>query len=324
MKLGVCILSLLSLSRMWVRQKLYVSDESVLRPYFPGLENPIYAYFTGTDSPHRKVAVQIMDEQGRLKGFAKISRNFQVSSLLVHEATILQQMRALDLQSAHIPQVLFAGQHGETTLLVTDTLKTATTRSSTRFTKVHRAFLQEIARKTAQPAQSAAAVGIRFLARIEALRQQLNPAWYQRLNEATAVLAAQGDLQIPLSLSHGDFTPWNTFFAKGALYVFDWEYAEESAPPSNDIIHFALNEPQLRNRPSNEKLTAVLTRLGENWTGLAQRTLPALLIIYLLTQVLRQIERLPADLQQEGNWDAGADHAEMLDILLDYKTGTQP
>lgn len=321
MKFGVCLLSQVGLSRLWVRQKIYISGESALGCYFSGLEQPAYAYFTGTDSPHRKLAVQIMDQKGRIKGFVKLTRNSQVTPLLMHEATTLERLQEADLQRAHIPQVLFAGKLGESTLLVTDTLKTAGTRTTTRFTKEHRAFFQELASKTTEPSQPASEVAAKFAIRIEALRPNLNQAWRQRLDMALTALAAHDDLQLPMGFSHGDFTPWNTFLVKGRLYVFDWEYAQESTPPSNDFIHFLFNEPRMRALPPRDKLVAVWGKLCEPWTGFQREVLLALMIIYLLTQILRQIERLPEELRQQSSWDGADEQTKMLSILLEKKQG---
>jgi hypothetical protein len=316
MKAVVDVLSMLGLSGLWSKNKVYLSGESILGSFFPGLGQPVYAYFTGTDSPHRKVAVQIMDRQGAIHGFAKCTRNPQVAALLQHEADMLQQVRMLKLSTAHIPQVLHAGALGEGFCLVTDTLKTPRTSSVTVLGPAHRAFLQELAARTCQPETTAAQLASALDLRIKCLLGRLAPEWALRLKGAAQALNKQGSLGLPQCLSHGDFTPWNTFMAAGRLYVFDWEYAEVTASPGNDIIHFTLNQPKLRSQSANAKLEAAKAILLEPWTGLRREQLPALLIIYLLTQALRQIERLPASQQQVTNWDGAEEQAVMLDMLL--------
>jgi hypothetical protein len=316
MKAAIVVLSEFGLSRLWAKNKVYLSGESTLGTYFPGLEQPVYAYFTGTDSPHRKVAVQIMDRHGAIHGFAKCTRNPQVAALLQHEADMLQQVRMLELSTAHIPQVLHAGAFGEGFCLVTDTLKTPRTSSVTVLGPEHRAFLQELAARTCQPETTAAQLASAFDLRIKCLLGRLAPGWDYRLKEAAQALNKQGSFDLPQCLSHGDFTPWNTFMAVGRLYVFDWEYAEATASPGNDIIHFTLNQPKLRSQSAVAKLEAAKAILLEPWTGLRREQLPALLIIYLLTQALRQIERLPANQKQITNWDGAEEQAVMLDMLL--------
>ena len=40
------------------------------------------------------------------------------------------------------------------------------------------------------------------------------------------------------SFSHGDFTPWNTYYINDELKMFDLEYASWSMPPFIDIFHY--------------------------------------------------------------------------------------
>ena len=141
-------LAMLGLGRAWARNKIYVTGFPPLADYFPARKPLVFAYFTGTNSPHRKVVVQVMDHGGELKGFVKLTRDPEVRKLLSHETAILKHVGLLSLESAHVPQVLFYGDYESVTLLVTDTLKTSRTASTNTFTVAHQAFIQELARKT--------------------------------------------------------------------------------------------------------------------------------------------------------------------------------
>lgn len=320
MKAAVVLLSMLGLSRLWARQKVYISGEPDLGRWFPGAAKLSYAYFTGTDSPHRKVAVQIMDFHGKLLGFAKLSRNPAVAALLQHEAAMLRRVQALSLKSAHTPEVLFIGQSGDATLLVTDTLKTGCTRSITSFTAAHRAFLHELSMATADAApRKVAELASEFAARIGCVSSRLNESWRHRLEAATARLAAYGDLELATGLIHGDFTPWNTFMAQDKLYVFDWEYAERSAPQTNDLIHYVLNQPQLSTRPARKqlrKLRCVLETAGINHSI---DTTDSAVIVYLLGQVLRQLERFPIEIEAISEWDGMLLQRSLLELVVNGK-----
>lgn len=317
MKTAASILSFLGLNRLWVWHRVYIAGEPCLARYFQTTESLSFAYFTGTDSPHRKVAVQIMDGRGNLKGFAKLTRNPQVRTLMANEAATLKHLQGLKLQTAYVPQVLYSGEHGDSTLLVTDTLKTPRTPSTTRFSAAHRAFVQELARKTALPHRVCVSDMARdFRAQFNRIHLCLEKTWCQRLDEVIRTLEAKTDIQLSACLSHGDFTPWNTFMSNGLLYVFDWEYADQVSLISNDIIHFVLNEPQTRRQPVGMKIKAALKYLSQSWTGIQRQTVYTLLIIYLLTQSLRQIERLPDTLKHKQDWDGAAENAAMIDKLL--------
>ncbi len=319
MKAAASTLSLVGLSRLWTQNKVYIVGEPSLARYFQSGEILAFAYFSGTDSPHRKVTVQIMDGKGGLKGFAKLTRNPQVRMLLAHEAETLERVRTLVLQTAHVPKVLFYGEQGDRTLLVTDTLKTNRTRSTTQLTHSHLAFVTELAEKTAASRQvTVSEEAAKFRARFGRIRMQLDEAWSQDLDAAICALEARTDLQLPSCLSHGDFTPWNTFLSSEGLYVFDWEYAEYALPPSNDIIHFILNQPRVRCQPPIAKIEAVTTWLLQRWASVHKQAIPALLMIYLLTQTLRQIERQPSSNQRSGTWDGAHETALLFEQML-YK-----
>ena len=315
-KLFMCTLSKIGLSRLWAQNKIYVRGKPTLGSYFPDLVDPVYAYFTGTDSPHRKVAVQVMDSTGQIKGFAKLGTTPKVVELLQNESVMLEKVKALQLKAVHIPQVLYSGPMGEGYCLLTDTLKTPTTGSMTEFRQAHRDFLYQLATVTAQPPSTAATVAEEFEARIAHYERQLDPIWRARIQKAVNILAEQGRLPIPQCMSHGDFTPWNTFIVSGRLYVFDWEYAEETASAGNDIIHFVLNQPRLRRASAAERVASFDSILAEPGIGLRSELSRPLLIIYLLTQVSLQIERLPESKRRYSTWDGMEGQAAMLDILL--------
>ena len=317
MKAAAGILSTIGLSRLWVKHKVYLSGESLLAGYFQPAELLSFAYFTGTDSPHRKVAVQVMDDRGNLKGFAKLTRNSEVQALLAREASTLQYIQDLGLESAYVPNNLFFGSVGDGTLLVTDTLKTHRTSSTSEFTSTHRAFILELSKKTAASfTVFANDFGESFRVRYSRIRPFLEQSWSARLDEAIGFLEAQMELQLTVSFSHGDFTPWNTFITNGRLYVFDWEYAEQVCLPSNDIIHFILNEPRIRRLSVTAKIDFIMSYLAQPWIGIQQKAIPTLIIIYLLLQSLRQIERQPNDKKRNQVWDGAVENATMIDKLM--------
>ncbi|MEM6630197.1 MAG: hypothetical protein AAF694_11025, partial [Bacteroidota bacterium] len=44
--------------------------------------------------------------------------------------------------------------------------------------------------------------------------------------------------EVWVSLTHGDFLPWNMYVTSRQLYVFDWEYTQESLPLLYDPLYF--------------------------------------------------------------------------------------
>lgn len=320
LKLGAVVLSQLGLIGLWAKPMVYIKGEPPIAKFF-GSQPLSYAFFTGTDCPHRKIAVQVMNYRGRIEGYAKLTRSPQVRELLLHEAATLKKVNSLGLQTAHVPKVLFAGDLDNSTLLVTDTLKTARTPTTRRFTAAHRALIQELAQKTAE-VQPVHVVDIAkdFRARYGRIRPQLETKWRRLLNNAISKLETQPTLKMNASLSHGDFTPWNTFVEGDRLYVFDWEYAEQARPVGTDIIHFVMNQQHTRNLTAQAKIEAASATLLQTWTGVQSEAIPALLVIYLLTQSLRQIERLPSGFIRSDTWDGAEQTAAMLNSVCSLES----
>lgn len=312
MKAAAVTMSLLGLARVWARRRVYIAGEPSLGTYF-GRRELRYAWFTGTDSPHRKVAVQIMDSAGQLLGFAKVSSNPAVIALLQHEAAMLRRIKGLGLSTVHIPAVLYAGAQEGCSVLVTDTLKSTFTRSTTRFGDSHRRFLQEFWSFGAAGTRTAEQIATALEIRVSGVRSKLDADWQTRLRIALSNLRSYGGLPIRVGLTHGDFTPWNTFHASGRLYVFDWEYAEEKGPLASDLFHFVLNEPKIRTQPAAKKLQALRAALNQPWIAEPAMAFEPLVIAYGVSQVLRQLERLA---HGRCRWDGEVEQAALFDALV--------
>jgi hypothetical protein len=301
----------LGLSRLWVREVVHVSGGAVLADVFRDAALR-YAFFTGTDGPHRKAAVQIMDAGGAIRGFAKASASPVVRPLLSHEASVLRRLEALELRSALVPTLLFSGEAGGATVLVTDTRKTASTRTATKPGPLHAAFVREVREKTVR-AESPGWLGRTLRERCGALGERLPLEWRQRLSAATSIIEERTAGLATRSLSHGDFTASNTFLVAGALYVFDWEYASEDCAPGHDLLHFVLSSPAtLRMAPE-----AALGRGRAMLRSLLpdERTDPgALVLAYLAGHALHYASRERGDALV--TWAGEPAVARLLDAAL--------
>lgn len=317
MKAAASILSSIGLSRLWVKHRVHISSESLLAEYFQSAEPLSYAYFTGTNSPHRKVAVQIMDDRGNIKGFAKLTRNPKVRALLEHEALTLGRIQGLGLESAYIPNVLFFGNVRNGTLLVTDTLKTPRTPSMTKFSVAHHAFMEELSRKTvlSYPV-SVSDMAKNFRTRFLGIRPYLEKTWCHRLDNAISALEKETEIQIYCCLNHGDFTPWNTFLVNDRLYVFDWEYADIH-PIGSDLIHFILAMPDANLKSPAGKINLVIKKLLEANCASCPQLARTILIVYLCGHALYYIDRESINENDVILWDGAMGIANLIDELID-------
>lgn len=91
-----------------------------------------------------------------------------------------------------------------------------------------------------------------------------------------------GDAHVPLSMAHRDFAPWNTRMGPLGLFVFDWDYATDSATPLYDLFHFRAIQAALFDKkeqpPRPEDFESALERI---WPE-GRHYLPWLYLAYLL------------------------------------------
>jgi hypothetical protein len=222
------------LTPLWARTRICLDVSSMTKGYF---DVPVshLAFFTGTDGPHRKTAIEFIGLDGKILGYAKVTRQPHIAPYIQNESIILRRLETLCIESADVPKCLSFDDDGIRTLIVTDTLKSRLSVSPTTMTAAHFAFLHEIARKTRREADC--------VTRDDLIAQLRNastgsPAGWQTRFETGIRLLQRADIELSVALTHGDFTPWNCFMQAGRLYVFDWEYSEASLPLGYDVMKF--------------------------------------------------------------------------------------
>lgn len=303
------------LPHLWRDGTAYVSGVHQAARAF-GIEASHAAFLSGTAGPHRKLTVQWMDDRGRIKAYAKVSRSPAVQALLANEASVLEQLRAIPLRVAIVPKMLSHELRNGATVLVADTVRTARHRCCTRLHATHLAFLDELAAATASsPRLPDGDELLRHLrAQMADLAARLSDAWRQRFDRALQGLAFAPDLVAPRGLAHGDFTPGNTFRHQGRVFIFDWEYAGYAYPADYDLIHFLFAMRRTRRgNPAGICLTveSILTRELGRPPAAARARLAA----YLCAQALLLAARQPGPGGSALTWEGERAAASMLDAL---------
>src|SRR5690606_1378655 len=123
--------------------------------------------------------------------------------------------------------------------------------SSSQFGPAHRAFLRVLAQqKPALYLWRDCEAFQRLQHRLHAALPLLPAAQRELLLAALGEVRRHiGDHELPASMVHGDFAPWNLRECDGQLFVFDWEYAEACGNPLQDFLHFHLIPRALQRRP---------------------------------------------------------------------------
>jgi hypothetical protein len=266
------------------------------------------AYFTGTDGPHRKTAIQIIGAEGKILGYGKLSRNPQIWPYLAQEADILKRLPLLDLQSANTPQLMFNQAQPDHHLLVTDTLRQSNYSTPRNPGLLHHAFLSELATKTGRTDSDG--IFTADMSRLfDRIAPDLNTVWQLRLRRSLEVL--RDAAPATLCLCHGDFTPSNCFVTGSGLYVFDWEYALPDGPLGYDLAHFRLSSSG-----KLETLAPLISELAGNYFHGKNDQARLAVLRYLMRHALFYLERsLLAD-STTRTWGERDLRGALLDQLL--------
>lgn len=275
------------------------------------------ACFTGTDGPHRKTALQVMDVHGAILGYVKLSRAPHIRVYLRHEADMLARVARLGLSTANVPSILATQDDRAMTLLITDSLKSATHVSPRILGTQHMAFLADLRARTGHPEAHGALD--RLGPRTAALTGTTGREWTARMARVEAVLRPHAGA-LPVCLAHGDFTPWNTFIQGGRLYVFDWEYAHTAWPVGFDLVHFNLATTPRAAQPS--RLSALTRALANAYFAGDEVRAGRALLLSLACHAVFYLDRLQEVESPLSTWMEGPTRAEMIDRLLASMTET--
>lgn len=268
------------------------------------------AYFTGTDGPHRKTSIQIMDQNGKILGYGKLSRAEHIRPYLRNEASILKHIGAMELRSVDVPKVETFRDDEAVTLLITDSMKSSAHTVPLIPGRQHLEFLTELRSRTES---FGARVVLDELAVPTRVRSR---EWAARLKRVEQTLLPHAD-SIPTCLTHGDFTPWNTFLQGGRLYVFDWEYARQDWPVGFDLVHFLLSTT-----PSSEQISRIdelISRLSQTQFGCDAKLACRALLLSLACHASFYLGRLLDTGNGVTEWRDGYFRAAMIDRLLDLE-----
>lgn len=269
------------------------------------------AYFTGTDGPHRKTAIQMMDERGTILGYAKLGRRASVRPYLAHEARMLGTIAGLGLSSVQVPHLLaFSDQGGDgPSILVTDSRKAGGMISPSDPGRWHERFLLELFAKTGC---TDAGNAYRRLLDISG-NHRLPGDWSRRFVLGLNYLAPRVS-SMPVALAHGDFTPWNCFILGDRLYVFDWEYADADLPVGYDLVHYMLATAS--GGDPAETIDRLLARVRGIFAQLNEAGAVAAVLMSLLCHAGFYLRRLSEHGRPQDAWEEGAWRGQVVDALL--------
>lgn len=197
-----------------------------------------FALFTGTAGPNRKLLLFSGQR------FIKIALNEQTTHLIANEALVLNRLNQGKMM--RIPEVETLG----TGIIALSDIGVKGKRSG-HFSPLHAYALKEMLQGVRHEncVFKETAIYRESLHKIENSGGISNPCIPANLQHKLLKLASSiSEQQVPLTLAHRDFTPWNCYVSEGKVLVYDFELSHPFLPFGFDALHFVMQQAILVDR----------------------------------------------------------------------------
>ena len=243
---------------------------------------------------NRKASAAVIDMAGKTRAFVKLPTSPLADTLVRREAAALAGLaERFAGTSCLVPELLFAGEYDRRYALVQAPLAGKPT--VPQLTPAHRHFLNTLSFPGERRRAAESPFFTQLLERAEYCSVDA-PELHRILTSITPALA---DTDVPRTVIHGDFAPWNVRLRPGAdcISVFDWEYGVLDGLPLIDETHFVVQVGYLLNDWSPEKVAHTLETLAAADTRFGPEAARALQCVYLADSLARLLEEgyAPAD-----------------------------
>jgi hypothetical protein len=240
-----------------------------------GEQRCTFALSLGTPGTYQKLTVQVSRADGSILGYFKMPITSSAGERLHNEAAFLRKLATFPQLRPHIPQLLFAGDWNNNTIIFQSPLDGET--GPVSFTKLYQDFLHAL--QHCEPSRiTGKLLAERMAGRWEKLVPRMATKWLALGREALRIIMQElsGDT-IPCGFHHGDFAPWNARVHRGKLFVFDWESARYDAPSLWDQFHFLTQ-------------TECVLKAHHAPSSLVREQNRALYLLYLLDSTIQAVE----------------------------------
>ena len=222
-----------------------------------------YSIFTGTRGNNRKVVMAVSDGK-TVTHFIKIPISYRSQELIENETNMLKELSKYDFTTLSIPRV----SDGRIKAFARLTnVKPATTISAERISDLHVRALTEMyscnhERKAIIEcaAWNTVSNNMDWMQREHGLSNGLDELKTRRIIHLLRKLSNSLNIDeaIPVSVSHGDFTPWNMYCDVHRLYVYDWELSSNGIPMLFDLFHFIFQSQVMVHHQSYQNIRQII------------------------------------------------------------------
>ena len=181
-----------------------------------------------------KLTLQVYNEN-HIITYLKITKNRKAGERFQEEMKALQTLR--DKGVCNIPRILWKMKNGREIMFAQSTKKSVNEKVQFVFDRRHTDFVKNMNEITERTMQYEKTDFYRNVTYVK--EQQAQDGDGRILNRAIRIIEKElAGKEKEYGFSHGDYTPWNVYYADGELQVFDFEYCSFSKPCYIDIFHY--------------------------------------------------------------------------------------
>ena len=280
-------LTVLARLPLWYGDELLIAarepfplEETLAKPF--GGEVIRLAFSTRTPGPARKPTVQILRQDGTVLGYAKLGITESAARLVRREGNILRRLSMVSRGATAAPRLLLEDDVCGMPLLIQEPVEGV--RSTLEMTAGKFQFLESLQSDGRRPVAESP-----FLHDIDKRISALSdppPILREALDGARSSL---GCLNLPSTIVHGDFAPWNICVKGDKVSAFDWDYGHLDGMPLIDELHHTLQVGFLLQGWTAERALDYLRSLHTT-NRLSPEQMAAVEIIYLADVLSRRLE----------------------------------
>jgi len=246
----------------------------------------------GTPGPDRKPVIQILSSTGEVVGFVKLGTDY-TNNLIQNEANTVAGLSRFSSDLFSFPELIDKGWWQNRFFAVLSSPKAKPKVAPQQLSPNHIEVLEELADiNTTWMTLDESPFWTGLNEKIESLKD--NNYFYTTIKSVLHKIQKKlNSSPLPFHMSHGDFTPWNTYLVGEKLFIFDWEYSDNKALPGRDLFHFILQTDFFLNKTSptetyNKILSGFDSGLESSYwkkIGIEKDQALAILILYVLDRL---------------------------------------
>ncbi|GLY84919.1 hypothetical protein [Actinoallomurus iriomotensis] len=189
----------------------------------------------GSERANRKPILHALTPRGEPLAFVKVGDSPMARELITGEAAALGRLAERSFHGLRVPQVLHHGEWRGLDLLVLSPLPTGPLSFRSR-RDAPVAAMRELIGETRRGPLAESGFWSRFGdVPLEDLDQG------KRLADAVGRIGeTYGGDEVEFGAWHGDWTPWNMAWHRGAVQLWDWERYDPEVPAGLDLLHYRL------------------------------------------------------------------------------------